>query len=175
MPRKYLAFDLEIAKEIPDGGDWRDNSPLGISCAAVLPSDSAQPITWYGKTPAGGPSGQMTREEVKAMVERTVGDALAKICLLVRGGGLTARVAVGQPHVPFPRHGGPVALRFLQPHLTCFQFCVLSAVSKIRGPFRSCRSSIRSTLPNPAVLSVSTISPNRSHFESADIPEKGSE
>ena len=63
----------------------------------------------------------------------------------------------------------------LQPHLTCFQFSVLSAVSKIRGPFRSCRSSIRSTLPNPAALSVSTISPNRSHFESADIPEKGSE
>jgi len=63
-----MAFDLEIAKEIPDGGDWRANSPLGISCAAALANDLAQPIIWHGRTPACGHAAQMNQEEVKAMV-----------------------------------------------------------------------------------------------------------
>jgi hypothetical protein len=33
---KLAAFDLEIAKEIPEGcDDWREIAPLGISCAAL--------------------------------------------------------------------------------------------------------------------------------------------
>ena len=32
---KLASFDLEIAKEIPEGADWLDVRPLGISCAAV--------------------------------------------------------------------------------------------------------------------------------------------
>ena len=42
--RKYLAFDLEIAREIPEGGDWKANRPLGISCAATLASDTGQRV-----------------------------------------------------------------------------------------------------------------------------------
>lgn len=33
--KRYLAFDLEIAEEIPTGKDWREVAPLGITCAAV--------------------------------------------------------------------------------------------------------------------------------------------
>ena len=33
---QVVAFDLEIAKEIPDGSRWLDHRPLGISCAATL-------------------------------------------------------------------------------------------------------------------------------------------
>ena len=37
MERKYLAFDIEIAKQIPEGEtDWKAHRPLGISCAATL-------------------------------------------------------------------------------------------------------------------------------------------
>jgi hypothetical protein len=68
MPGKYLALDLEIAKEIPDGGDWRASSPLGISCASVWASDSNQPVIWHGRIPGGGPSNQMSREESQSMV-----------------------------------------------------------------------------------------------------------
>jgi len=40
MDQKYLAFDIEIAKEIPEGEtDWKAHRPLGISCAATLASD----------------------------------------------------------------------------------------------------------------------------------------
>lgn len=33
---KFAAFDIEIAKELPEGEtDWRKHAPLGISCAAI--------------------------------------------------------------------------------------------------------------------------------------------
>lgn len=67
--RNYLAFDLEIAKEIPDSGDWRAHSPLGVSCAATLTSDTGQLITWFGKSDSGQPAGQMSQGEVAAMVQ----------------------------------------------------------------------------------------------------------
>lgn len=35
-PRRYLAFDLEIAALLPEGEtDWKDYRPLGITCAAL--------------------------------------------------------------------------------------------------------------------------------------------
>ena len=44
---KYLAFDSEISKEIPEGvDDWHSLCPLGISCAATLTSDG-EALTWY--------------------------------------------------------------------------------------------------------------------------------
>ena len=36
MSRKFLAFDVETAKQFPgDFSDWRKHRPLGICCAAV--------------------------------------------------------------------------------------------------------------------------------------------
>lgn len=33
---KYLAFDIEVAKETPeDAPDWKQYRPLGITCAAT--------------------------------------------------------------------------------------------------------------------------------------------
>ena len=37
---RYLAFDIESAKILPEGvQDWSHHRPLGISCAATLPSE----------------------------------------------------------------------------------------------------------------------------------------
>lgn len=45
---KYLAFDLEIFKPIPEGEtNWKAHRPLGISCAATLLSDEATPGLWH--------------------------------------------------------------------------------------------------------------------------------
>ena len=34
---RYVAFDLEIHKEVPDGADdWKEHRPLGITCASTL-------------------------------------------------------------------------------------------------------------------------------------------
>jgi len=44
--RNYLGFDIEIAKELPDGGDWESYRPLGITCAALhCPKLESEPET----------------------------------------------------------------------------------------------------------------------------------
>lgn len=45
---KYLAFDIEIAKDLPEGEpDWKRHRPLGITCAATLASDEPEPYLFY--------------------------------------------------------------------------------------------------------------------------------
>ena len=57
MKRRYLAFDIETAKDFPgEGSDWRSHRPLGISCAATLASDTAQLQLWHGKGRNGRPA-----------------------------------------------------------------------------------------------------------------------
>lgn len=47
--RKYLAFDIEIAKVIPEEEtDWIAHRPLGITCAAAMASDGRQWL-WYAE------------------------------------------------------------------------------------------------------------------------------
>ena len=70
MPRKYLAFDIETAADIP-GPDfnWRPHRPIGITCAAMVTSDAPQPVIWHGKTDAGAPASRMTRDEAREIVK----------------------------------------------------------------------------------------------------------
>lgn len=59
---KIAAFDLEIAKEIPNSvSDWQTISPLGITCASIAPGDSDEPSVWQGVP-------QMTREKCRELV-----------------------------------------------------------------------------------------------------------
>ncbi len=70
MKRKYLAFDLETAKDVPgESFDWRPHRPLGITCAAAHLTDAKEPIIWHGKLPDGSPSPCMSKEEVRKLVE----------------------------------------------------------------------------------------------------------
>jgi len=49
MSQKLVAFDLEIAKVIPDdAGSWRDHAPLGITCAACALGHDSEPLVWQG-------------------------------------------------------------------------------------------------------------------------------
>jgi hypothetical protein len=69
MLPKYLAFDIETAKEVPgDGFNWRPHRPLGISCAATLASDSAQHILWHGKRQDGSPDKCMSQADAQSLV-----------------------------------------------------------------------------------------------------------
>ena len=79
MSRKYLAFDIETAKDIPgEEFDWEAHRPLGICCAAALSSGSSEPIVWHGKNGDGTPAGQMSKAEARLM--------LSRICELVAQG-----------------------------------------------------------------------------------------
>ena len=73
VARKYLSFDIETAKDVP-GTDfnWQPHRPLGISCAAALPSDAKQPIVWHGRQPDGSPAHQMSKTEVGQVVNQLV-------------------------------------------------------------------------------------------------------
>jgi hypothetical protein len=73
MKPRYLAFDIETAKDVP-GEDfiWRPHRPLGISCAATLASDTSKPALWYGKTRDGLPAAQMSREDAQELVQYLV-------------------------------------------------------------------------------------------------------
>jgi hypothetical protein len=69
MARRYLAFDIETAKDVPGAEfNWRAHRPLGIACAAALACDASAAVLWHGKTPDGRPAARMSREEAAAMV-----------------------------------------------------------------------------------------------------------
>jgi hypothetical protein len=70
VPRKYLAFDLETAKDIPgEDFNWKPHRPLGITCAAIYPADAREPIVWHGKKARGKPAPRMSRAEAARVVE----------------------------------------------------------------------------------------------------------
>lgn len=67
--RKYCAFDLEIARPLPDGiDDWKANRPLGITCAATLAGDG-EVKTWFGEEPGGAPADRMSQAEASRLVD----------------------------------------------------------------------------------------------------------
>lgn len=68
---KFISFDLEISKEIPDGEtDWKAHRPLGISCAAVAfrPGRTIETHTWNGLED-GRITSQMSRAECVRVVQ----------------------------------------------------------------------------------------------------------
>ncbi len=66
--RNYLAFDIEIARQIPEGAqDWKSFRPFGISCAATL-THEGQLISWHGKTQTGDLADQMNQAETAELV-----------------------------------------------------------------------------------------------------------
>jgi hypothetical protein len=70
MARRFLAFDIETAKDVPgEDFNWRPHRPLGISCAATLESDSSDVRLWHGITKDGAPAERMTRDDVLGLVQ----------------------------------------------------------------------------------------------------------
>ena len=66
---RYLAFDIEITKILPEGmQDWSPHRPFGISCAATL-TDDGELTLWYGKSSTADFAPQMSIEETQSMVE----------------------------------------------------------------------------------------------------------
>ena len=70
MGHKYLAFDIETAKDVP-GADfnWKPHRPLGISCIACQSTEDGEPRVWFTKNADGTPSPQMSAADVAAFVQ----------------------------------------------------------------------------------------------------------
>lgn len=64
----YLAFDLEIAKTLPQGEtDWKANRPLGITCAAIYAPTFE--TTWGGRPQLNKMRCQNVVEELQFLTE----------------------------------------------------------------------------------------------------------
>ena len=73
MARRYVAFDIETAKDVPgEDFNWRPHRPLGITCAATLESDSNEVRLWHGKATDGSPAARKTQAEALGLVEYLV-------------------------------------------------------------------------------------------------------
>lgn len=69
MVAKYVAFDIETAKDIPGRDfDWRPHRPLGITCIASMSSACNEPRIWCSSTD-GTPSAQMSCKDLVGFVE----------------------------------------------------------------------------------------------------------
>lgn len=72
VPTKFLAFDLEISKCVPDGEtDWKAYRPLGISCFAVawVEGRKVTASADHGADLNGNPASQMSRSDCIGIVE----------------------------------------------------------------------------------------------------------
>lgn len=70
MSRKFIAFDIETAKLLPESfGDLHDYRPLGITCAATWCTDENDPEVFYSKKPNGDPALQMSTSDLNAFVD----------------------------------------------------------------------------------------------------------
>lgn len=68
VTRRFLAFDIETAKLLPDDvPDLFAHRPLGITCAAVADASSQNVVLWHGRE-SGTFAAQMSRAEVQALV-----------------------------------------------------------------------------------------------------------
>ncbi|WP_454061198.1 ribonuclease H-like domain-containing protein [Candidatus Nitrospira salsa] len=70
MNRKYLAFDIETAKILPeDFGELLAHRPLGICCTATWASQEDAAQRFYSRNPDGTPAAQMNQEDLSAFVD----------------------------------------------------------------------------------------------------------
>ncbi len=87
MKRKYLAFDIETAKILPENfGELFDHRPLGITCAATLCSDEAEAFTFHSKKDDGSPLAQMTAEDLTAFIGHLKAKADAGYTIVTHNG-----------------------------------------------------------------------------------------
>ena len=83
---RYMAFDLEIARPLPEGGgEWKSIRPLGITCAATLGGDDEMTL-FSAMAPDGGYADRMSAEEVNLIVDHLVEATEAGFTLLTWNG-----------------------------------------------------------------------------------------
>jgi hypothetical protein len=88
MTRKYLSFDIETAKAVPEAEfNWRLHRPLGITCAAALKCDVKEPLLWHGKKKDGSPSKKISKAEA-SMVVRELSKSVEEGYTLLTWNGL---------------------------------------------------------------------------------------
>lgn len=87
MSYKFLAFDIETAKILPDSfGDLHDHRPLGITCAATWCTDENEPEIFYSKNSNGTPAPQMSVQDLSSFIDHLNTKAKSGYTVLTHNG-----------------------------------------------------------------------------------------
>lgn len=83
---QYLAFDLEIARSLPEGlEDWKSIRPLGITCAATLTSGGELSL-FPAINGEGEYSDRMTTQQAGQLLDHLIGATQSGATLLTWNG-----------------------------------------------------------------------------------------
>jgi len=83
---QYMAFDLEIARPLPEGvEDWKSVRPLGITCAATLTSDGELAL-FSAKDDAGEYAERMSAGQAGQLVDHLLAATRSGVTLLTWNG-----------------------------------------------------------------------------------------
>lgn len=70
MSHKYLAFDIETAKMLPENvSDLNSHRPLGITCSAIWCTDENKPEVFYSTASDGSPAPQMSKQDLTSLIK----------------------------------------------------------------------------------------------------------
>lgn len=64
---KFAGWDIEIAVSVPNGTDWKQCRPLGITCASLVADDLE--VNWYAGKSANVYNPRMSVEEIQNMAK----------------------------------------------------------------------------------------------------------
>ncbi len=87
MTRKYVSFDIETAKILPQQTrDIHAFRPLGITCAAAVAQDRESPFLFSSKTASGAYAPRMTSEDMSRMIDFLLEQMAAGYTVLTHNG-----------------------------------------------------------------------------------------
>ena len=87
MTRKYLSFDIETAKILPQQTrDIHAFRPLGITCAAAVAHDLEKPFLFFSKTDSGDYAPRMTPADLGQMIDFLMEQMAAGYTVLTHNG-----------------------------------------------------------------------------------------
>lgn len=87
MTRKYLSFDIETAKILPQQTrDLQACRPLGITCAAALAQDRDEPFLFFSKTSSGEYAPRMSPADLGRMIDFLLEQMAAGYTILTHNG-----------------------------------------------------------------------------------------
>jgi hypothetical protein len=87
MAYKFIAFDIETAKVLPDDfDDLHHHRPLGITCAATWCTDESEPEVFYSEDSDGSPLPQMTVQDLHTFIDHLNSKAEAGYTILTHNG-----------------------------------------------------------------------------------------
>jgi len=87
MGYKFIAFDIETAKVLPDGFDnLHNHRPLGITCAATWCTDKSEPEVFYSEKSNGFPAPKMTEQDLNTFIDHLNSKVKAGYTILTHNG-----------------------------------------------------------------------------------------